>query len=363
MTDTHDVPQDDQVVDSDSPADQDESTSADQELAGSESDPGAEPADGDEPGQGPSDGASPSKLKKLIDTKYGGDEDAFVEGLHEQWKSGSQMSREIKELRELVSQMAATREDLSKVIEAHPDVQWLNEQLSDLQAEGQAFDAEKREVLTRIGNADREMAKLEGQRAAETEPYEKQLLQNRIDALSDKKDTLSDKWRDIERREKQAKVAKREYERQLGLARKAVEAEEHNKKQQKQVEVQQQKDTLQEFFEAAESAAKRHGIPQANVKHMTTAIRGELALQLMGAGPEAEGIDITEAVNARVAAYAKAMRLKPASKPAAPANGTPAGKAIAGAARPAAPNPNRPMTAKQAEAHIAKILAGKEFTR
>jgi len=362
MTDTQDAS--DAVVEgSNAPADQDESTSAAEELAGSTDDPGAEPAEGEESEHGPGDGASPSKLKRLVDTKYGGDEDAFHEALHEQWKSSSRMAEEIRDLRATIQDLSATKEDLSKVIEANPDVQWLNEQLSDLVNEGQKFESDRRTVLTRIGEADRAISRLEGQRDAETEPYEKQLLLNRIEALKDKKESLTDKWEAIDQREKQAKLAKREYERQLGLVRKAVEAEEFNKKKQKGVELEQQKDTLKEFFAAAEAAAKRHGIPSANVKHMTTAIRGELALQLMGASADAEGIDIPEAVEARVAAYAKAMRLKPVSKGVAPANGAPAGKSAAPPARrPSAPT-NAPKNAKEAEAWIAKTLLGKEFIR
>jgi len=362
MTENLETTADDPVVDSNTPAGQDESTSTAEELAGSTDDPGAEPAEGDDPEPGPGDGTSQSKLKKLVDTKYNGDEDAFHEALHEQWKSSARMAEEIRDLRSTIKELATVKEDLSKVIEAHPDVQWISEQLSDLQAESQKFEADRRTVLTRIGEADRMISRLEGQREAETEPYEKQLLLNRIEALKDKKEALSDKWEAIDQREKSAKVAKREYERQLGLVRKAVESEEFTKKKQKEVEVEQQKDTLKEFFSAAEAAAKRHGIPPANVKHMTTAIRGELALQLMGAGPEAEGIDIPEAVEARVAAYAKAMRLKPTSKPAAPANGAPTGKTAAPPKRSSAPT-NTPRTAREAEAWIAKVLSGKEFTR
>lgn len=266
----------------------------------------AAPDDGDGKEQPPAKGRS-EKLQKIIDSKFGGDEDAFTDSLYEQWNSGSRMRQELDEVKGALAQLVQQRPPES-IPDDHPDLVEINEELTSLKDERKSNSLAGTRLLNELGTLDREIAKLEG-KAESAEDFEKQRLEQKILQLEVKKESLIGKWESSNKDDKRLERELKSAEKRLNQAKKDVSEKLVSEQRQQRADLQVKERTLQEFFQNLEAAADENGIPKEARKHLANTVRGELVLFLRGLGPDEPDVDLPAAVKARVAAYAKAMNL------------------------------------------------------
>lgn len=105
-----------------------------------------------------------SKLQKLIDSKYGGDEDKFADALYEQWNSSSRTHSAIEELKQLIN-TSTQRQPEPEPLDKNPDIQWLNEQIGTLDAELEASEEERQGLVAEYNALKTELAVMKATQA------------------------------------------------------------------------------------------------------------------------------------------------------------------------------------------------------
>jgi hypothetical protein len=318
-------------------------------------------ADGE--GEEPTEGGSKSKLQKLVDDKYQGDEDAFVDGLYQQWNSSADMAKELKELRQELSELRKPTAEPEAIADS-PDIQWLTNQLEDVKAERAELGSKRTHLLQRMAKAEAEVNQLKGA-MRNAEEFERKSLERDAAAAERESERLADQWNDLKREERRLDKDAKAYDIQLERARKAAQSQVQEQQRSRVEAVREQKESLETFVAAVKAEAKELGIPEKNLKHMANTIRGELFFYLqsmLAKDPNAEGIDVAEAVKVRARAYAKAMGLeRKAGAPAAaasPAPSTPGAKPNAAPPRKPVATPS-PKNKAEADAWVRQVFMGR----
>lgn len=277
----------------------------------SEPEPSDEPDD-DEPAEPSSAKGRSAKLDKLL-AKYGGDPDKMVDAYFEQANSMSELTGTVKQLIERLNQQPADPEAEARFIAEDPDVKEISGELAALKADIDQSNQYEKQLVGDYGKLDKEIQALQAKLDA-ADPTDPAVfkLQRDLDSKERARDKIErdykDNRRDRARAENQARGLVRQY-RTAEANAKAKRAQAENQKWALQAA---EKATRAEFNTASRDAAKRIGI-SPDSKHYAVlhqSVRDRLVTHLNSLGPDAEAVDITEAVNLLFDEYAESFDLK-----------------------------------------------------
>jgi hypothetical protein len=315
-------------------------------------------ADGEEPA--PAKGRS-SKLQKLIEDKYDGDEDAFVEGLFNQWNSTSRLSDTVEQLREELTRARAVP------IEDHPDIQALAQQYAATEQRASAVSGRRGGYIREIGSIDQQIAKKTGvlERA---EDFEKPDIRSEIRDLENKRERYIEKLEGLEGDEERLHERRQQLRARIAEAKTAIEAQQAREAEAKVADSQLRSRTVQDFEESFLQTARELEIPKAKQRRLYTAAKAELVAQIRALGPNAPEVSsaaLRKATKAIVEGYAtdfglsaKEFQQLTKQKVQGTTRVAPKGTSVA-ETETAAPSTGRGEWSKeQAQAHARRVFRG-----
>lgn len=246
-----------------------------------------------------------SRVQKIVDTKFGGDYDKFVDSLYEQQNSAARIREELDEIKHILKTPPPV-EVSEEVDEDHPDLAWFATQSTALDADRQSNNQKVASTLLEIGKTDKEIARTEGE-LLRADPEEKPALEAKKSNLEAKLDRLYDKWED--QKDKDGKIIQQKslLEKQKKDVEKTLKAE---KAQQQRLESERQTlqtKTVSVFEDAVVAEAKAHGLPADAQEHMSAVIAAEASYYLRSLPPNSPAIDIPAFVKHRAEAYVKTI--------------------------------------------------------
>jgi chromosome segregation ATPase len=254
-----------------------ESTSASEELVAASDESQATKDESTEEVVTDSSGKD-SAYQKLL-AKYGGDTEKLAAGVFEQQNSLSRMHQDITELKQaiLAKRDAAEEEAEDATLEAveHPDVEWINQELTDLKSETSEVLAQKNAMVQEIVTIDRQIAEYRGQ-AKYADDFAKATIETQIAQLEARKENKADKWRDLDHRQKQIVREEKEFNRRLRLAQQEIKAERSKIKELRSAEKQAQTRTLNTFFSAFETEAKDYKLSPEMARNLANDVRRDV---------------------------------------------------------------------------------------
>lgn len=218
---------------------------------------------------------APSKLQKLIDSKYGGDEDKFADGIFESWNSASRLHDEVRQLRQ---ELAAKQAPPPPPLEDHPDYQWLNSEVKAIE-EDKAQNQQVKERYTKVyRELETELAVLKATNApvAERRAIESQMI------------TLSERYEDKEREDRRLDRQRAQLTRQLEAAKTQLMSSRERQEYEKQQTVQEVQGYRQHFDNVVMGLLADSGLPQDEQAEYYDLIRGKAELHIEKNGPVAD---------------------------------------------------------------------------
>lgn len=333
--------------------------------------PAAEPVEEAAQEAKPETGNLSPLLKKLIDTKYGGDQEKFLAGIYEGWNSTSRLAEQLEGLQQKLLEQTQKAEE-------PPDPATLSPEIPRIEKRLQSIDVKLNTTIQKmnglVGNANQinlEIAKLAGMREKADE-YDRGKYEDQIQRLEDRKTSLREKYESLSDINEQLREEQTYLADQLGDIRKQVEGRWSQQQREKLEEAQAatafKVQTVQDFMASIEEEASTYGVEAGSKRfdHMAGTIRAEITQYLRSLPEDAPAIDIKAFVKARAKEYADALgvsatrkvqqlsqqKLQATTKPPAP----PALQArVAQAASKGSPEPK---TAKEARAWAARVLEG-----
>ncbi len=320
----------------------------------------------DEPATAP---VANSRVQKIVDTKFGGDWDKFTDSLYEQWNSSSRLHSELEELKELVARGAQPHEPEAPAPD-HPDVKWLEQQITSLDSETASIHSRRQQILLDINKRDREVAALEGEMKRADDFDKNNLLQQRLRAETAMERAL-EKYENLGDRLQQLDLRKREFQYQRQFVDSRVAAERAQTQQRAELDQARQTKWQSEFLSAFEESAGNYKLSPEDKDYMFEVIVGQTGTYLNSLPKNTPAIDLAAYVRGKAEAHAKAMRLpaktefvettraKLATRTQVAPRGAVLPAARAAAASPGTPAPaNKPITAAEVRARAARILGG-----
>jgi hypothetical protein len=312
---------DDQTADPASPEAEEESSVAEEtaetddaaQAEGAEDEtPEKDEADEGEKGTESAKGRSESVYDKLL-KKYGGDKDAMAVAYFEQANSVARMHERLQPIEEFIKGQREAPVDEAKLIAADPDVQALNEEYAETEAEKGVDEKELRSIITQYGQAEKKVSRLEGKLESADPDAQLQIRQDLADARAESNRLRADaskKQSDIQTHDKDLKKLARQIKGAEQEAREKVSRQ----RQAKLERDQQAQEVRQELAEAMLAEAKEYGIdPESRTYGLLfTSVRARIVsyLATLPKGPDIPGVSIPEAVHSLMAEYVEDMELK-----------------------------------------------------
>lgn len=242
------------------------------------------------------------RLQALIDKKYGGDKDKFLDGLYESWNSTSKIAKELKELKAQLSRPADQPEEEG----TSPQLDWFNKQAAKLEKEEATKRGQINSLVQSSGKLAGEIAELKGE-LKRADELDAPAIKAEIRALEAKQEAKQEKYADILGRLEEIELEKENAKNSIEWAKGQLKEARKAQLRERVEEQDKQKATLVDFVDGIKEYGTAFRIPKENWQHMANSIRGEIAVYLRSLGDDAEAIDIKAAVKERVAAYSKAM--------------------------------------------------------
>lgn len=252
-----------------------------------------------------------SKLKELIDSKYGGDEGKFVDGLHEQWKSTAALKKELDSLKSQLSGKADPEPEVELPPPSeHPDVKWLDNRLTALVGEAERNVTTQQNLEAKGHAIKAEISELRGE-MKRAEDVEKLTLEDRISRKEAELERLADRWQRLSARNTEIEEKGRDFERQKQLAVREAELAKAQLQQQKVELRNYQREQGEVFGKALEEAVAEYQLPTADPEYseyLEETIRAKVSFVLRSA-PDEGPLDLAQEAKKQVAAFAKAHSL------------------------------------------------------
>lgn len=308
--------------------------------------------------------SSGSKLKDLIDKKYGGDENKFFDGLVEQWNSASKLASELSELRTSLKQAS---EPAPVAADEPPDetLTQLDQAISGIDHQITSFRQEQDRLVAEGQNLRAEILELRGE-AKRADEMDKAVLERKIDRLEAQLERKASRWEARDEKIRDLEAKKLDFNLNKVQAQTRLDQVKANQKQQEQDLRVYREQTRQQFDEAIADAATGFGISKDSkvFQHFYNAIKAETVYYLR-TDESGEPLDIKAFVKQRSDIYADVMKLskqtelsnvtqeklqagaKPVVKPANPTAQTPAPQVR-----------EKAWTAEFAKKRAARVLGG-----
>lgn len=301
---------------------------------------GKAPAAKKDEGKGGSEGAGSStseRIKNYIDKNYGGDEDAFLAAQYHSREEGKRLADRVRELETKSSSAAPAQtpeQQLKAALDASTEVQSLNREIQDIDAETKTYGARQLEIGKECNAIDVKIAELRGQ-MAKADSDEKSSIHLEILAKENQKTSLVTEWNSNESVIKTNDRNRRILVRDLQKAQDAVKESMSEKERRERDRATTQQRTRAAFNNAVISQVKEYGLeiqrdaegklvfktPGSRVVYHS--VRTQLAEWLDELGDDADTItsaEIGDAVRRLLTSHAEAGFIKKASKSPAPKN-------------------------------------------
>lgn len=325
---------------------------------------GAEPAK-DEPATPAPVSEKPTRssvLQKIIDTKFGGDEDKFAASVYEQQNSTARLYEELQELKKALP----TKEEAPPTPEEHPDLGWVNQEITSLQAETEQNRLRQEALVTEGRSKREEILQLKGE-MRRADDIDKKELQQQINLVESELSRMNSEWRDLDKSNRRLASEQRDLARRKELAEREVISAREEQRTQAIKDKEDQVQELQKFEKAVSEVAKDNGLTDKEViddMYETARAKAALYIRINGEVPDLGALTkqfceryLNVHKLAKKAEFAQLSRQKvEASRP---VNPNPAAKA------PAAPSPQSPSRAKEKQwtpefvrMRAAKLLGG-----
>jgi hypothetical protein len=314
-------------------------------------------------------------IEQLLNTKYGGDKEKMVNGLHETWRSGAELAKINKELQaklDAIEQklgMAGTTTPASTPATPEPvvapeiqeNIKWFDQEIASLAKESETAATRQNELVTLGRTLQTSLLREEGKLEI-ADDLDKAGIEARINQIKAEINAHAQEWRSLENRKRESEYNTRKYKLDKRDAESRLAyAKEQEAEKQRLVGVQQETILRQFFVDFAEGAAEA-GIPEdQDVRnHLVNIVRAEAAYVLSNMAP-GQPFDLKAFTKARVAAHAKVFgfagraEFKQVSreKLAGQTKSAPKGSSLP---RPLPPVPQGPWSADFAKKRAAKIL-------
>lgn len=270
---------------------------------------------GDKPGKDSGDSneevetaaAELGPLQKLIQSKYKGDEQAFVDGLHEQWNSSSALAKEIQELKAKLESKAEAEKALP-----NPDVELIAEEIASLEEEVVSNRSSQGDLVARGSKLKEDIAELKGERKRADE-LDQEKIDAKIAAKTEKLDALSKEWLDLEKANKKLTLEKSRTTRKLEKLREdskpSKEETKSNNNSNSNPSPEEAKQVVQVFGQAIKESMEENKLLKEDEEHFYNVVRAEITHYMRTLSPDSQeainGVDIPAFVKARMAVHAK----------------------------------------------------------
>lgn len=192
-------------------------------------------------------------VNELIKSKYKGDKKAFIDGLHESWKSNAQMAKRLEELEE---KLANSSEESTPV--KSPDLDLLSQEIADFEEDIKANEEKKSRLVARGSEIKEKISELKGEKKRADELDAKE-IEKEIQTKSDLLDDLLEKWEALRDKNKKLNLEKAKATRKLDLLKETLEESKksNNNSSKEQTKVAEQR-VLDEFEHAILSEMKEN---------------------------------------------------------------------------------------------------------
>jgi hypothetical protein len=251
-----------------------------------------EPATPTKPAESAS--ARDARLQKIIDTKFGGNEEAFVASLYEQQNSAARLHEELQELK----QSLAPKPDLTKppTPEEHPDLGWIHDEITALTAEATQNRARQDQLVADGRTKREEILQLKGEIRRADEFDQKQLKVD-ISQAEAALNQMSAEWRDLESRNRRLTSEHKDFNRRKEFAEREVLAAREVQANQAREDQEAQAKEFSKFETTIETVAKEYGITDSDVvEDMYETARAKAALHVRVNGPVKDLSALTRAL-------------------------------------------------------------------
>lgn len=305
------------------------------------------------------------QLQKIIDSKYGGDEEKFVAALFEGWNSSSRLAKEIEELKNKLTEVTEEIPEPPAPIE-HPDMARLDERIRALDAKQQSVLQTRNTILANIAKSREDQAELRGEikRSSEDDRYR---LEEKLERAQAKEQAEVERWHGLGDKLEDLTEQRRTVEGQKRIAEQQLSAYKAEQQRQGLELVEFRKRTVQDFNQAVEEEFKAYGVEAEKLKsHMWRTIKAQ-ATDYLRSLPPGNPIDLKAFVKNAAKDYSEVMNLgknqefrdKTEQKLQAAAKATGQKLPQPQPQTPPAKEPaksNKPWTAEFARARAAKVL-------
>jgi Tfp pilus assembly protein PilN len=297
-----------------------------------------------------------SKLKTLIDSKYGGDENKFADALYEQWNSASRQAAEIRELKAKLETPPAPQAPPPP----EPAITQLDQLSTGIDDQVRALQSEQKSLIDQGTDIKAQILELRGE-AKRADEMDKAQIEAKIDRLEGRLERLGARWEDRQRNIQDLGYRRMELQTKRAEAIARTEAAKADEYRQRQDLEAYKEGTRREFDTALTDAAKTFGLDPSSeqYQHLYNTIKAE-TVYFLRTDETAAPIDIKAFAQARAEVYAKMMnlakqggfskvtqeKLQAGSRPARPGTST----------SPAPSASSKPWTADFARKRAAKIL-------
>lgn len=263
-----------------------------------------EAADADESADEPKDA-----LELLIAQKYGGDRGKFVEGLHNQWQSTAALRRELDELKARAAEPDYDLEEVEDQPVENPELQQVTARLTSLDNSIRNTEAQRNKILSEIGQADREIAALEG-RLASAEDVQKYEIQLTLARKQTAFDSAVFRYENLEARLSDFQDRKQDLEYRKGLAERETERLKTQNKEAAIRDGQLKARWRSEFGLAVAREAQALGLDEEGQEYMTDVLRAQLSFELgRRVAKGLPGLDIDQAVSELSKKFSRVSKL------------------------------------------------------
>ncbi len=247
-----------------------------------ESNKPAQTSEAEEPGRS-------SKLQKLIDSKYQGDEDKFAEALYEQWNSSAALARELKETKalivELKEQAAVKPPEPEPLLETDEDYKALSEELQTLDHDLERNATLRSGLIEKFNKAETRISELRGELKYAPDPDK---TERELERLLSQQAKLSQDWETTLREDKAISREQKALLKELKTQERRIKESRAEQRQRSQTDSEEQRVFLQVFTEAVDDAIRERGL-ETNSKireHLLNTIKAEAIIFLQSGGTE-----------------------------------------------------------------------------
>lgn len=302
-------------IDPDSPADEGMSatddvaaddvgddTQADDVAEDAETDAEADEAEGEDDGTGEEEEEDASPTFTELLKKYKGDKEAMAQAYVSQANSLSDLTREVREVKEFIKGQqkqpeVLTAEERNKRISESPDVVEVSEELESIRADYKDEDQSLRAATVELGKLEKEVARLEGKLESAYDEN-KPAISAELASAQSRHERALEKVRSADRNKKKLEAQFNRTQRRMEKAQRMAEAEIDREIKQKRADVEAAESVRAEFADAMIAEAKELGIApnSARFRSLFDTVQSRLWAYTRTLPDDADPIDIPVAV-------------------------------------------------------------------